>query len=183
MARVSRLPPRLQAYARRGISLVCTSDDTLTRLCNLQLMVCGISVSIRKYSKHDKLYFVDLTRPQKYRSSNSRHWFVEKEARPVLITYVHGQVKSRGCIVYFNSVGCPVGLFESPWEPFREIYCDSEEKPCFVQHKLRIFNRVKPPSLRPHSRRSTESSDARMNGRDVAAEHQIATHDLGEPQD
>ncbi|KAL7693618.1 hypothetical protein Plhal304r1_c003g0010191 [Plasmopara halstedii] len=55
-----------QAYARRGISFVCTSDDALTRLGNLQLTVCGISVTIRKYSKYDKLYFVDLTRLQKH---------------------------------------------------------------------------------------------------------------------
>ncbi|KAL7694567.1 hypothetical protein Plhal304r1_c001g0001601 [Plasmopara halstedii] len=36
-----------QAYARRGISLVLTSNNALTRLGNLQLTVCGISVTIR----------------------------------------------------------------------------------------------------------------------------------------
>ncbi|KAL7690041.1 hypothetical protein Plhal304r1_c013g0048681 [Plasmopara halstedii] len=106
-----------QAYARRVISSVCTSDDALKRPGNLRLTVCGIS---------DLRY-----------GSTIYDWFVQRGARPVLITptHVHGQVKSRGRTVYFNSVGCPAGFLNRP-ENLREIHFDSEEKPCFVQHRL-----------------------------------------------
>jgi len=146
---------------RRGISFVCTSDDALTRLGNLQLQVCDTPVTIRKYSKYDKLYFVDLNRlPKDVPDQAIYDWFMARDACPILITptYVHGQVKSRGRTVYFNHVGCPPGLFEPEGEPLREIYFDPDEKPCFVQHRMRKYNSVTPPSLRPKQRRESDMS-------------------------
>ncbi|KAL8009054.1 hypothetical protein Plhal703r1_c01g0000181 [Plasmopara halstedii] len=96
MERVSRSSPQL--------SSICASCD-FVRL---------------HYSTYGKLYFVGLTRLQKDATDQTIYdWFVQRGARPVLITptHVHGQVKSRGRTVYFYSVGCPAGLFESTGEP------------------------------------------------------------------
>ncbi|KAL8002612.1 hypothetical protein Plhal703r1_c15g0074291 [Plasmopara halstedii] len=94
--------------------------------------------TIQKNLKYDKWYFVDLTRLQKDVTDQAIYdWFVLKGSKLVLITptRVYGRVKSRGRTVYFNSVGCPAGLFVSIGAPLREIHFDSEEKPCFVQYR------------------------------------------------
>ena len=76
--------------------------------------------------------------------------FVNRGSRPVLITptYVAGELKSRDRTVCFHAFQYPAGLFLENGEALRDIYFDPEDKPCFVQHRLRKLNRVKPPSLR-----------------------------------
>ena len=90
-----------------------------------------------------------------------------RSSRPVLITptYVAGELKSRDRTVYFHAVQCPAGLFLENGEPIREIYFDPEDKPSFVQHRLRKLNRVKPPSLR----RVATSREIPLDGLDDAA--------------
>ncbi|KAL7682539.1 hypothetical protein Plhal304r1_c048g0130091 [Plasmopara halstedii] len=149
MARVSCSSPRLSSDACRGISFVCTSYDALTRLGNLQVTVCGISVMICKKC---------------YRSSDLRLICAKGDQTCSDYSYARA-CSSEVQGTHFNSAGCPAGLFESTGEPLQDLHFDSEEEPCFVQHRLRKFNWVKPPSLRPHPRRSSDTSDASMNGR------------------
>ncbi|KAI9909489.1 hypothetical protein PsorP6_014953 [Peronosclerospora sorghi] len=91
-------------------------------------------------------------------------WFVARGSRPILITptQVQGEPKSRGRTLYFHSVACPEQLFEPNGEPLREITFVEGEKPCFVQHRLRLYNKVTPPSLRPQPRIPSEISDTCM---------------------
>ncbi|KAG2506846.1 hypothetical protein JM18_009196 [Phytophthora kernoviae] len=167
--------PHLRDFVRiphQGIAFLCTSDTALHNLGGIQLKICDTPVTIRKYSLYDKLYFVDLLRlPNDVPDQRIYEWFVEREARPVLITptYVHGLLQSRGRTIYFGEVGCPKGLFDSDGNPLREIYFVEDDKPCFVQHRLRKYNRAKPPSLRQPPRRvSTISADASMEGDDAS---------------
>ncbi|KAG6612026.1 hypothetical protein IUM83_17419 [Phytophthora cinnamomi] len=46
----------------RGISFVCTSDQTLQRLGGVELTICGTKATIRRYSSYEKLDYVDLKR-------------------------------------------------------------------------------------------------------------------------
>ncbi|KAL7692094.1 hypothetical protein Plhal304r1_c007g0027521 [Plasmopara halstedii] len=71
------------------------------------------------------------------------YWYVNRNARTVIInaTHDHGMLKSRARTVYFSAVSCPPGLFDPDGEPFREIYFDIGEKPCFVQHHFYKLNR------------------------------------------
>ncbi|KAE8963729.1 hypothetical protein PR001_g29281, partial [Phytophthora rubi] len=164
----------------RGISFVCTSDQALQRLGGVELVICGTPVTIRRYSNYDKLYYVDLQRLPADTSDRAIYdWFVDRSARPILITPSHGvgQLISRARTVYFNAVQCPATLFEPNGEPLREIFFADGEKPCFVQHKLHRFNRVKPPSLRQPPRKSSVVSDASMRNPDDA------TQRTGSPRD
>uniref|UniRef100_H3H6N1 Uncharacterized protein n=1 Tax=Phytophthora ramorum TaxID=164328 RepID=H3H6N1_PHYRM len=157
---------------RRGISFVCTSDTVLSRLGGVHLTICGKQVTIRKYSRFDKLYYVDLQRlPTDVSDQAIYDWFTLRGPRPVLITptQVHGMLSSRARTVYFNGVSCPVELFEPDHSPLREIFFIPGEKPCFVQHRLQRYNRVRPPSLQPPPRRPSEASDVSMGGGDDAA--------------
>ncbi|POM73523.1 Hypothetical protein PHPALM_9621 [Phytophthora palmivora] len=161
----------------QGISFLCTSDAALHSLGGIQLTICGKPATIRKHSKYDRLYFVDLTRlPSDVPDRTIYNWFLDRGARPVLITptFVEGELKSRDRTVYFNSQRCPSGLFLEDDEPLREIYFDTEEKPCFVQHRIRKYNRVKPPSLRkpivPQSPTTrSDDGDNSMRGDDTSS--------------
>ncbi|KAI9914551.1 hypothetical protein PsorP6_007458 [Peronosclerospora sorghi] len=116
----------------------------------LKLTICGTSVTIRGYSRYDKLYYVELTRlPRDVPDRAINNCFVTKEALPVLITptYVAGGLTSRDRTVYFSSVNYPAGRFLPCGKPLREIQFDPNEKPCFVQHRLRKSNRLKPTLL------------------------------------
>ncbi|CAH0493169.1 unnamed protein product [Peronospora farinosa] len=149
----------------QGISFFFTSDDALRRLDGVQLSICDTVVTIRKYSSYDKLYFVDLQRlPADVADLAIYDWFVARGAPPILITptQAQGELKSRARTIYFNSVSCPVQLFEHNGEPLRKIFFFEEEKPCFVQRRLCRYNRVKPPSLRPPPRPTSEFSDTNM---------------------
>ncbi|ETI40434.1 hypothetical protein L914_13616 [Phytophthora nicotianae] len=153
----------------QGIGFVCTSDEAVRCLGGVTLRVCDTNVTIRKYSRFDKLYFVDLQRlPFNVPDKDIYDWFVARQARPVLITATHdyGMLKSKARTVYFNSVACPPGLFEPSGEPLREIFFVQDEKPCFVQHRFHKFNRTRPPSLRPSPRRPSDVSDASMRSED-----------------
>ncbi|GMF65549.1 unnamed protein product [Phytophthora lilii] len=160
--------PHLRDFMRipyQGISFVCTSDHALQRLGGAQLTICDTPATIRKYSRYDKLYYVDLQRlPADVSDPLIYDWFVARGARPILITptQVLGEFKSRARTVYFNSVKCSDALFEPTGEPLREIVFVDGEKPCFVQHRLRRYNRIKPPSLRSLPRRPSDVSDASM---------------------
>uniref|UniRef100_A0AAV1UWW9 Uncharacterized protein n=1 Tax=Peronospora matthiolae TaxID=2874970 RepID=A0AAV1UWW9_9STRA len=91
----------------QGISFLCTSNAALHSLVGMALQVCGSTVHIRKYSKYDKLYFVDLTRlPGDVPDRAIYNWFAHRGSRPVLITptYVAGELKSRDRTVYFHAV-------------------------------------------------------------------------------
>ncbi|KAI9912448.1 hypothetical protein PsorP6_006248 [Peronosclerospora sorghi] len=155
----------------QGISFVCTSDDALRRLGGVQLQICESTVTIRKYSGYDKLYYVDLQRlPSDVSDPSIYDWFVTRGVIPTLITptYAHGELKSRARTVYFNSVVCPECLFEPNGDPLRAIHFIEGEKPCFVRHRQRKFNQVQPPSLRPPQRRPSDISDDSMKS--LAAE-------------
>ena len=98
----------------QGISFLCTSDAALHSLGGLTLQVCGLAVHIRKYSKYDKLYFVDLHRlPGDVSYRVIYNWFVNYGFRPVRITptTVAGELKSRDRTVYFHADKCPAGFF------------------------------------------------------------------------
>ncbi|KAI9917441.1 hypothetical protein PsorP6_012983 [Peronosclerospora sorghi] len=144
-----------------------------------KLTICGISVAIRGYSRYDKLYYVDLTRlPQDVPDRAIYNWLVANEALPVLITptYVAGGLKSRDRTVYFSSMNCPAGVILPSGEPLREIYFDSNEKPCFVQHRLRKYNRVTAQSLRqrppsPKKDKEVTTDDASMGEEPVPLSH------------
>ncbi|KUF84773.1 hypothetical protein AM587_10001715 [Phytophthora nicotianae] len=170
-----------QCYAGHGISFVCVNEEAQQALGNQQLSVCGSLVMIRKYSKYDKLYYVDLRRLPKDTSDRTIYdYFVKLGCRPVLIapTQIHGQIKSRDRTVYFKSTVCPAGLKLSDKEAIREIHfnpADPEEKPCFVQHRTARYNRVKPPSLRPQERKTSDASDASMSSAEVARSGAAAT--------
>ncbi|KAI9914643.1 hypothetical protein PsorP6_007470 [Peronosclerospora sorghi] len=127
----------------QGISFLCTSDAALYSLGGLKLTICRTSVNIHGYSRYDKLYYVYLT------CLPWDNWFVAKEELPVIIksTYVAAGLNSRDRTVYFSSVNYPSGLILPCGEPLREIQFDPNEKPCFVQHRLRKSNRLKPTSL------------------------------------
>ncbi|KAF4135668.1 hypothetical protein GN958_ATG15140 [Phytophthora infestans] len=156
----------------QGIGFVCTSEEALRCLGGVTLKVCDTLVTIRKYSLFDKLYYVDLQRlPFNVSDRDIYNWFVSRGARPVLITatHDHGMLKSRARTVYFNSVACPQGLFEPNGEPLREVFFDPADKPCFVQHRMFKYNRVRPPSLRPSPRRPSDVSDASMRTDDASA--------------
>ena len=64
-----------------------------------------------------------------------------------MLTFVAGELKFRYRIVYFNAVQCPPGLMLEYGDPLRKIFFDLDNKPCFVQYRLRKFNQVKPPLL------------------------------------
>ncbi|KAI9916878.1 hypothetical protein PsorP6_017829 [Peronosclerospora sorghi] len=150
----------------QGISFVCTSDDALRRLGGVKLKVCDNDVTIRKHSSYDKLNYVDLLcLPADVPDMAVYDWFVARGSRPILITptQVQGELKSRGRTVYFHSVACPDQLFEPNGEPLREITFVEGEKPCFVQHRLRRYNKVTPPSLRPKPLSPSEISDTCMD--------------------
>ncbi|KAI9895663.1 hypothetical protein PsorP6_019550 [Peronosclerospora sorghi] len=156
----------LSRIPHQGISFVCTSDDALRRLGGVKLKVCYNDVTIRKHSSYDKLYYVDLLRlPADVPDMAIYDWFVARGSRPILITptQVQGELKSRGRTVYFHSVACPEQLFEPNGEPLREITFVEGEKPCFFQHRLRRYNKVRPPSLRPKPRSPSEISDTCMD--------------------
>ncbi|OWZ10375.1 hypothetical protein PHMEG_00016781 [Phytophthora megakarya] len=165
-----------QCYAGHGISFVCVSEEAQALLGNTQLMVCGSLVTIRKYSKYDKLYYVDLRRlPLSASDPVIYDYFVALGERPVMITptQVHGQINSRDRTVYFNRTECPPVLKISDREAVREIYFDpdnQDEKPCFVQHRTARFNRTTPPSLRkPQNGSDTPASRARTTNRSGTA--------------
>ncbi|TDH72611.1 uncharacterized protein CCR75_000123 [Bremia lactucae] len=156
----------------RGISFECTSDTALSRLGGLQLTICGITVTIRKYSSYDKLYYVDLRRlPAGVTDPEIYDWFTNLGAQPILIsaTYACGSLTSRDRTVYFNSVRCPDALFLDKNEPLREIFLVPDDKPCFVHHRERKYNRVKPPSLRSLQRLNSPVSDESMESSNGAA--------------
>ncbi|KAI9913961.1 hypothetical protein PsorP6_006404 [Peronosclerospora sorghi] len=115
----------LQNFERirnQGISFLCTPDAALYSLGGLQLTLRGTSVTIRNYSRYDKLYYVDLTCiPRDVLYCAIYNYFVAKDALPVLFTptYVAGELNSRDRTVYFSSVNYPrdyscraVNLFE-----------------------------------------------------------------------
>eukprot|EP00644_Phytophthora_capsici_P003654 jgi/Phyca11/554701/estExt2_Genewise1Plus.C_PHYCAscaffold_640143 len=142
---------------------MCASDTALTRLGNLQLTICGISATIKKYSKFDKLYYVDLRRlPPSASDPVIYDYFVALGERPVMITLtqVHGQINSRDRTIYFNRTECPPVLKTSDQDAVREIYFEpdnQDEKPCFLKQHTARFNRVTTPSLRKHRRGSDVS--------------------------
>ncbi|KAI9913064.1 hypothetical protein PsorP6_006601 [Peronosclerospora sorghi] len=149
----------------QGISFVCTSEDALRRLGGVQLQICDFTVTMRKYSGYDKLYYVDLQRlPAEVPDLAIYDWFVARGVTPILITptYSHGELKSRARTVYFNSVDCPACLFEPTGDPLREIHFIEGEKPCFVRHRQWRYNQVQPPSLRSPPRRPSDISDDSM---------------------
>ncbi|KAL7683492.1 hypothetical protein Plhal304r1_c041g0119501 [Plasmopara halstedii] len=74
----------------QGIGFVCTSEEALRCLGGVTLKVCDTLVTIRKYLLFDKLYFVDLQRlPFNIPDRDIYNWFVDRDARPVLITATH----------------------------------------------------------------------------------------------
>ncbi|RLN96799.1 hypothetical protein BBJ28_00020080 [Nothophytophthora sp. Chile5] len=167
--------PHLRDFIRapnQGISFMCTSQSTCHALGDVQLKICGIKATIRKFSLYDKWYFVDLVRlPAGVPDRDIYDWFVGHDARPVLITptYVAGGLGSRGRTVYFPCVECPPGLFTESGDAVREIFFSDEEKPCFVQHRNRKLNRVKPPSARaPRAPPSEVSDDASMGSSETS---------------
>ncbi|CAH0486835.1 unnamed protein product [Peronospora farinosa] len=150
---------------KQGISFVCTSDDALRRLGRVQILICDTVFTIRKYSSYHTLYSVDLQRlPADVPDLAIYDWFIARGARLILITptQVLGELKSRARTVYFNSVACPGPLFEPNDEPLRELFFFEGERSCYVQHRLRRYNRVKPPSLRPPPRPAIKVSDTYM---------------------
>ncbi|OWY93108.1 hypothetical protein PHMEG_00037617 [Phytophthora megakarya] len=131
-----------QCIADRGISFACRSEEAQALLGNTQLKICCSLVMIRKYSKNDKLYFVDL-----------RYLPPVPQTRPVMITSTqgHDQINSHDRTEYFNRTECPSVLTICDRVAVREIYFDpdnQDEKSRFVQHRTARFNRTTHPSLR-----------------------------------
>ncbi|KAI9921632.1 hypothetical protein PsorP6_001420 [Peronosclerospora sorghi] len=119
----------------QGIAFVCTSDDALRRLGGFQLQICDSTVTIRKYSGYNKLYYVYLQRlPFDVSDVAIYGWLVTRGVIPTLITptYAHGELNFRSRTIYFNSVGFPECLFEPNGDPLREIHFIEGEKPCFA---------------------------------------------------
>ncbi|KAG6964136.1 hypothetical protein JG687_00006166 [Phytophthora cactorum] len=147
----------------QGIEFVCTSEEARQYLGGVTLKVGNTLVTIRKYSRFDKLYFVVLQRlPFNGTDRDLYTWLVVRKARPILITATqdHGMLKSRARTVYFNSVNCPAALFEPCGGLLREIFFVPDGNPCFVQHRFHKHNRARPPSLRPALRPPSDVSDA-----------------------
>ncbi|POM67869.1 Hypothetical protein PHPALM_16048 [Phytophthora palmivora] len=163
-----------------GIGFMCTSEAALHSLGGIQLTICGTKATIRKHSKYDQLYYVELTRlPSDVPDRVIYDWFVDCGARPVLITptFVSGELKSRDRTVYFNDKKCPTGIFLENGEPLREIYFHPDDKPCFVQHRTRKFNRVKPPHLRKVA--SAPAPDAADDGdKSMGSADDSSLHDV-----
>ncbi|KAI9917631.1 hypothetical protein PsorP6_012966 [Peronosclerospora sorghi] len=141
-----------------GISFVSTSDDALRRMGGVQLKFCDNIFTIRKNLSYDKLYFVDLLRlPADVPDMAINDCFVARGSRPIFITPTQGHK----CVL--RSLACPEQLFEPNGDPLREITFVDGENPCFVQHRLRRYKKVTPPSLRPQPRRPSEISDTCMD--------------------
>ncbi|KAI9917693.1 hypothetical protein PsorP6_013101 [Peronosclerospora sorghi] len=141
------------------------NQDALRRLGGVQPQICDFTVTIRKYSGYDKIYYVDLQRlPADVPDLAIYDWFVARGVTPILITptYAQGELKSRARTVYFSSVACPDCLFEANGDPLWEIHFIEGEKQCFVRHRQRRYNQVKPPSLRSPPRRPSGIYDESM---------------------
>ncbi|KAK1946225.1 hypothetical protein P3T76_001778 [Phytophthora citrophthora] len=166
-------------YAGHGIYFVCVSEEAQGLLDNTQLQVCGSLVTIRKYSKYDKLYYVVLHRlPPTASDLVIYDYFVALGERPVLITstQVHGQINSRDRTVFFNHTDCPAVLKITDREAVREIYFNpdnQDEKPCFVQHRTARYNRITPPSMRASTQQVAHENSA--NGRTSTATNRQGT--------
>ena len=134
-----------------GISFTCTDRESVTKLGNLSVNICGRPHKIREYSEWSQNYWVELTIPKNcgYTHDVIYNWFADQGCPPLTMqgTYQKRSVCSRSLTVYFPTPEIPECLLLGPNDPVREIRPTSNPTYIYVQHRISRFNEKVPDSI------------------------------------